>query len=270
SSTRNTHIERLWLKVSTQFARAWCTFFSRLEELHGLDQTNPHHMWLLHFLFLDLINYDCKEFQKYWNAHPISHENRSPQDIFFLGQLEHGIYEDCKGVHPNLEELDEEYEPWHGIGGIALEADNEEWHGIAGDGEEVHQPDQLEAGPDEDFPDYAALVNSIGKEDNREFNQELIKVPKHADPFEDEALCDIFQRSLACLQATGDIPLGYGAHPTEWDDDTGYPSFGIIQTGLSGRKELRIALPDSIWRPRSIQWVQALYLMDQLIDRQIN
>lgn len=193
------------------------------------------------------------------------------QDIFFLGQLEHGIYEDCKGVHPNLEESDEEYEPWHGIGGTALEADEEEeWHGIAGDGEEVFEQWYGVNGDLEDFPDYAALVNSIGEEDNREFNQEPIEVPKHADPFEDEALRDIFQRSLARLQATGDIPLGYGAHPTEWDDDTGYPSFGVIQTGLSGRKELRIALPDSIWRPRSIQWVQGLYLMDQLIDRQIN
>lgn len=33
SSTRNTRIERLWLEVGTQFARAWRAFFSRLEDL---------------------------------------------------------------------------------------------------------------------------------------------------------------------------------------------------------------------------------------------
>ena len=81
SSTRNTRIERLWLEIGTQFARAWRAFFSRLEELHGLDRTNPHHLWLLHLLFLDSINQDCDEFQEQWNAHPISREGhgQSPQ-----------------------------------------------------------------------------------------------------------------------------------------------------------------------------------------------
>lgn len=80
SSTHNTRIERLWVEVGSQFARAWRAFFYRLEKLHGLNCKNPHHLWLLHHLYLDKINADCAEFQENWNAHPISGEghDRSP------------------------------------------------------------------------------------------------------------------------------------------------------------------------------------------------
>ena len=85
SSTHNTHIERLWVEVGTQFARLWHAFFLQLEELHHLDRKNPHHLWLLQFLFLGLINNDCKDFQETWNSHPISQEghNESPNVRIF-------------------------------------------------------------------------------------------------------------------------------------------------------------------------------------------
>lgn len=72
SSTSNTRIERLWVEVGVQFARPWKAFFLRLERLHHLDRENAAHLWLLHFLFLDTINDDCKLFQSHWNSHPIS------------------------------------------------------------------------------------------------------------------------------------------------------------------------------------------------------
>ena len=80
SSTRNTRIERLWVEVGSQFARRWRAFFYRLERLHWLDRKNPQHLWLVHYLFLDMINSDCRDFQEEWNAHPISGEgkDRSP------------------------------------------------------------------------------------------------------------------------------------------------------------------------------------------------
>jgi hypothetical protein len=80
-STHNTRIERLWVEVGTQFVRAWRAFFTWLGNLHRLDRKNPHHLWLLHELFLDGINADCKTFQEQWNAHPISGRetgNKSP------------------------------------------------------------------------------------------------------------------------------------------------------------------------------------------------
>lgn len=72
SSTRHTRIERLWVEVGSQFVRRWRAFFIRLEELHCLDRRNPTHLWLLHLLFLELINKDCKVFQATWNVHPLS------------------------------------------------------------------------------------------------------------------------------------------------------------------------------------------------------
>lgn len=70
-STHNTQIERLWVEVGSQFAQRWWAFFFWLGHLHWLDHKNPHHLWLLHFLFLEMINADCKKFQADWNAHPI-------------------------------------------------------------------------------------------------------------------------------------------------------------------------------------------------------
>jgi len=51
----------------------------RLERLHLLDRHNRYHLWLLHHMFLDLINKDCDAFKQEWNAHPLSgHKNKSP------------------------------------------------------------------------------------------------------------------------------------------------------------------------------------------------
>lgn len=87
SSTSNTRIEQLWVEVGTQFARRWRAFFFRLEWLHNLDRKNPHHLWLLHLLFLEEINHDCDEFQLQWNTHPISglDHGKSPQVCCCLG-----------------------------------------------------------------------------------------------------------------------------------------------------------------------------------------
>lgn len=85
SSTHNTRIERLWVEVGSQFARRWRAFFLRLERLHFLDRTNPHHLFLLHILFLDDINDDCDEFKRYWNTHPIVGEghHQTPNVNFY-------------------------------------------------------------------------------------------------------------------------------------------------------------------------------------------
>lgn len=37
-----------------------------------MDIENPHHLWLLCFLFFDMINAECDQFCSDWNAHPIS------------------------------------------------------------------------------------------------------------------------------------------------------------------------------------------------------
>lgn len=81
-STRNTRIERLWVEIGTQFARRWRVFFLRLERLHHLDADNPHHIWLLHRLFLPAINKDCEAFQASWNYHQVSGPDTNEQTPF--------------------------------------------------------------------------------------------------------------------------------------------------------------------------------------------
>jgi len=77
SSTHNSRIERLWVEIGTQFACQWRAFFLRLEKYHHLDRTNPHHLWLIHVLFMEAINHDCEQFRQNWNSHPLSGKGNS-------------------------------------------------------------------------------------------------------------------------------------------------------------------------------------------------
>ncbi|KAN0082914.1 hypothetical protein V8E55_008709 [Tylopilus felleus] len=76
------------------FVRHWKAFFICLEDIHKLNVGNPHHLWLLHYLFLRQLNDDCQQFQHDWNHHPISKRghNQSPLDMRFLSTVQHGVY----------------------------------------------------------------------------------------------------------------------------------------------------------------------------------
>ncbi|KAK6981346.1 hypothetical protein R3P38DRAFT_2396312, partial [Favolaschia claudopus] len=52
-------------------------------------------------------------------------------------------------------------------------------------------------------------------------------------------------------------PKYYHQGCEEWEGEM-YPAFEIIKSGRKGSKELRVALPDSIWRPRAELWGRAL------------
>jgi hypothetical protein len=71
----------MWVDVGKHFVRQWRAFFYRLERCHSLDIEKPHHMWLVHELFLSMINEDCDAFANEWNSHPISGEggDRTPR-----------------------------------------------------------------------------------------------------------------------------------------------------------------------------------------------
>ncbi|KAF9440244.1 hypothetical protein P691DRAFT_651218, partial [Macrolepiota fuliginosa MF-IS2] len=105
-STHNTHIEQLWGEVGWVFCQRWKAFFLHLESLHQLNQSDPHHLWLLQFLFLDEINQDCQEFVQLWNHKPILGPETgglSPNDLYLLGQVQQGVYVDeFEGVHPEI------------------------------------------------------------------------------------------------------------------------------------------------------------------------
>ncbi|KAG1722056.1 hypothetical protein EDB19DRAFT_1646053, partial [Suillus lakei] len=248
-----------WVEVGTQFARMWRAFFYRLERLHGLDVSNAQHLWLLHELFLEQIKSDCHTFQAEWNVHPISGEghDQSPNDMRLMGQLEHGLYaDDCEGVHPDI------IRQYYGTAGKPIHCaphqtgaghpSDEEW-------EDVNDAEDI------DTEDLQELPQLIAADHDAHFHHKSVRVPKHASPFSSATLHDTFCQALAQVREAEHIPDGFGILPHEWDDDE-YPSHEIIQSGRQGTKELRIPLPDFIWRPRAIQWCQALDVMVRLLE----
>ncbi|KAJ7722827.1 hypothetical protein B0H16DRAFT_493308, partial [Mycena metata] len=257
SSTNNTRIERLWVEVGSQFARRWRAFFYRLEALHGLDRGNPHHLWLLHFLFLDSINADCEDFRVEWNHHPISGEghDQSPEDMCFLGQVHDGMYvDDCEGVHPNV------IQRYYGTHGPVLRrAAGQTGAGQLDDEEISLPPDDLSIDSEQDDD----LVEQIEEAHAENFHHDAVPVPKHADPFSDDESMELFYASLEEAIHQRLVPPGYGLRPEEWGDE-GYPSVEVLKSGRRGGKKLRVALPDAIWRPRAEMWGRALAVLEQI------
>lgn len=108
-SVHNVQIECLWCDLSSGFGGKWKQFFQDLEQHNRLDLDLESHIWLLHYLFLDVINEDAMEWAESWNNHVIAlHDarNASPWDLFFFGMLEKGI----QGFDGDLEPQDEELE----------------------------------------------------------------------------------------------------------------------------------------------------------------
>ncbi|KAJ7457474.1 hypothetical protein FB451DRAFT_1142707 [Mycena latifolia] len=259
-STNNTRIERLWVEVGSQFARRWRAFFYRLEALHGLDRKNPHHLWLLHLLFLDDINKDCDDFRAEWNCHPISGEGHdlSPEDMCLIGQVENGIYlDDCEGVHPNV------IQRYYGVDGPGVHRAPGQTGAGQLDDEEISLPSSdlgQNSDSDEEDDDLEAQIEEAHAQN---FHHEAVPVPKHVNPFDDEESMQLFYDSLEAAIHAEIVPPGYGLLPEEWDEE-GYPTFEILKSGRRGGRQLRIALPDFIWRPRAEMWGRALAILDHI------
>ncbi|KAL1660010.1 hypothetical protein GGG16DRAFT_58163, partial [Schizophyllum commune] len=244
-STHNTRIERLWREVGAQFARAWAAFFTRLGRLHLLDRRNPHHLWLLQYLFLDALNADCEAFIHEWNAHPIrgpNAQNTSPKDLLILGQTEGGVYvDDYQGVHPDV------LQEFHGVEGRRL----------------TRQPGQTGAGHSvQDMP--AALLSEIADQiaesQSRNIRHPAVKVPRQSPPFDENTAATLFKPVLDTLIAEGRLPSGMYVRPDEWDEE-GYPEYEEIPVGRGRSGKLRIPLPADVWLSRAELWCRAVTAM---------
>jgi hypothetical protein len=88
------------------FGRKWKDFFYDLEDHHGLDVSNPSHIWLLHRLFLPAINEDALAWSEAWNSHKIQLDGErrsSPRQLYTRSSLTDGV----RGLPPqdvNLED----------------------------------------------------------------------------------------------------------------------------------------------------------------------
>ncbi|KAJ8519785.1 hypothetical protein ONZ45_g3290 [Pleurotus djamor] len=246
TSTHNTRIERLWVEVGRHFGRQWRAFFSRLERLHHLDREDPHHLWLLHVMFLHEINNDADNFIAEWNAHPISGKdtthNMSPNDMRLLGQVQNGVYNnnDYSDAHPAVLQV-------------------------------ISQRDQNTAGPSSQLADneghddrniigahvVSDMGSQIGESQANHIRHDAIPVPSTTSPFPPPVEKD-FLEALPEL-AGCPLPRGFGLHQDEWEDGQ-YPTYEHLSTGHR-RKELRIALSSEIWQRRAERWVVALNFM---------
>lgn len=113
-------IERLWVDVTAQVGATWADHFLMLELHHGLDINNSHHIWLLHQLFLNIINQQLAFFANSWNQHQIqirNGPNRSPADMFGFDMITNGVRGDQL---PPEDGMTEEELEVHGIDWEAL------------------------------------------------------------------------------------------------------------------------------------------------------
>jgi hypothetical protein len=165
----------------------------------------------------------------------------------FLGQLEHGLYEDFENVDPDM--LQQGY-GCHGHPRSHLP-------GQSGAG---HPPDELDDGGG----DGALNQIRVGQEEN--VHHDPVDVPHNSSPFYGEAR-EVFLDALKQSTQSNIVPEDFGLLPTEWEDGH-YPAYESIRTGVKRRKELRIPLPHEIWFPRAAQWGRALFLMSRLQNLQ--
>ncbi|KAJ3539012.1 hypothetical protein NMY22_g4931 [Coprinellus aureogranulatus] len=90
-SVHNVRIERLWRDYYIGAISGWYDFFHELEAYHDLDVDNPTHIWLLHHLFLSVIDEEAQRWAATWNNHNLRTErNRSPQELFLFGLAQQG------------------------------------------------------------------------------------------------------------------------------------------------------------------------------------
>jgi hypothetical protein len=150
-----------------------------------------------------------------------------------------------------------------------------------GESEEEHGSDMDIDGSDEDMDidpidgsdsngdhagdtgDWLDIEEQISDGIRHNFHHEPVSAPRGADPFQTQEARQAFQ-DLMLRMSQGDlIPDGYGILPEEWGDE-GYPTYEVIPAGRNRRRELRVSLPDQIWRPRAVVWVQGLYAMTNI------
>ena len=239
------------MEVGTQFARAWKVFFLRLERLHNLQRDDAHHLWLLHHLFLPLIDTDCSTFQNEWNRHQISGlgpigKELSPLDMRFLSEAERGIVDDHENIHPNL------LQQYYGV-----EDSNTLSKGTHEDTDDSDTDNETES---------QSLNDIQGHFEGNEIAaaHDAVPVPTNMSPFDSEHAFEIFQYTLQQIQDEEVIPQGYGVTPQEIQQE-GYPTQEILQGGRRGRKEMHITLPREVWLPRAIKWCQALEVMTSVL-----
>lgn len=163
------------------------------------------------------------------------------QDLRLLGQTQHGVYnDDLEDVHPDI---------LHKYYGTTSRHSMEHSH-------------HFQAGhPNEEDDNSGNDIGvQIGKNQEEHVRHEPVPVPDTSSPF--PGLEGAFREAML-LVATRDAPRGFGLYPDEYEEAS-YPSFEYLRTGRR-RKELRVSLPNHVWRQKAERWAKALDLMTCMI-----
>jgi hypothetical protein len=150
------------------------------------------------------------------------------QDMYLLGNLEHGAYPNVRGVHPETSRhyLDEDLQ-------AALDANTT-----------------------------GELRQTIREELEANVHHDNDVLASYPHPFETDDQLVAFEKAFSTAQELGIIPNGYGMLPHELEDGI-YPASEVIKVA---RKDVDIPLPLDIWFPRAAKWVQALHLMVSILQ----
>jgi hypothetical protein len=160
-SVHNIRIERLWVDVTVQVGSFWGDIFTQLELRHGLNINNMHHIWLVHYLFLPMINFQLSFFAESWNQHRIhirNGPNRSPADMFGFDMFVHGL----RGNQlPAEQDLDDDELEVYGV----------DWEGLLDD-----QLMNSQRGNNSIAEEWSSWIGQVGPPDN------LNEVPVDSPP----------------------------------------------------------------------------------------
>ncbi|KAG6369381.1 hypothetical protein JVT61DRAFT_14953 [Boletus reticuloceps] len=187
-SVHNIRIERLWVDVTSGFGQKWKELFQTLEASDGLDVNNQAHMWLLHELFLPMINDDAEQWAATWNAHIISRRGErhaSPHTMFLEGVLEHGQ----RSIHPFNDDGD--------IGNI-------EEYGIDWQALDDHRIRSHHDGHNSDS-DVSPIANPFVLNQPEQLSH--VEVPNISCPFGSQAQLDVFRDHLQLLLARTQLDI---------------------------------------------------------------
>jgi hypothetical protein len=95
-----------------------------------------------------------------------------------------------------------------------------------------------------------------------QINSRSVKTPSRRNPFsgKDDIEQELWHR-IKNVQQRREVPSGYGLSPEE-DGHGVYEQIEILTVGRRSSKQAKhITLPENVWLPRCVLWIQALEAM---------
>ncbi|KAF8184627.1 hypothetical protein K438DRAFT_1598282 [Mycena galopus ATCC 62051] len=150
-------------------------------------------------------------FRAEWNCHPVSGagHDQSPDVLPKLNEQDGMYVDDYDNVHPSV------LAAHYGVHGARRNRPPGQTGAGQLEDEEVPLPSSQadDSDGDSDSDDEDDLEAYIAEAHADNFHHEAIPVPKHAEPFEDETVMQLFYDALAQADTDGTVFAGYGLLP---------------------------------------------------------